>query len=104
MCRAYMAREGEQAAAAWKSVNLKPFIASLSMLGVRISPPKQDKSLKPRSSATMTRKFGRFLVPSEEAMMGNCVYSEDTRLKARRGRKITPGMRRTTNIRTQPEV
>ena len=55
-----MARDGEQAAAAWKSVKRTPLVASLSMFGVRISPPKHDRSLKPRSSATMTRKFGRF--------------------------------------------
>src|ERR1700712_150772 len=30
------------------------------MFGVRISPPKQPMSLKPRSSATMTRKLGLF--------------------------------------------
>ena len=30
------------------------------MLGVRISEPKQEISEKPRSSATMTRKLGRF--------------------------------------------
>jgi hypothetical protein len=55
----YMARLGEQAAAAWKSVNRNPLLASLSRFGVLISPPKQAKSLKPRSSATMTRKLGR---------------------------------------------
>jgi hypothetical protein len=54
----YMARLGLQAAAAWKSVNRKPLLASLSRFGVLISPPKQAKSLKPRSSATMTRKLG----------------------------------------------
>ena len=53
-----MARLGEQAAAAWKSVNRNPLLASLSRFGVLISPPKQAKSLKPRSSATMTRKLG----------------------------------------------
>ena len=58
---AHMARDGEQAAAAWKSVKRRPLVASLSMFGVLISPPKQDKSLKPRSSATITRKLGRFL-------------------------------------------
>lgn len=34
--------------------------ASESMFGVRISEPKEDRSEKPRSSATMMRKFGRF--------------------------------------------
>ena len=55
-----MAREGEHAAAAWKSVNRRPCLASLSMFGVLISPPKQERSLNPRSSATITRKLGRF--------------------------------------------
>jgi hypothetical protein len=63
----YMARLGEQAAAAWKSVNRKPLLANLSRFGVLISPPKQPKSLNPRSSATMTRKFGR-LDSLEESM------------------------------------
>lgn len=50
----------EQAAAAWKSVKrTPPFWASLSILGVRISPPKQPRSEKPRSSATAMRKLGR---------------------------------------------
>ncbi len=38
---------GEQAAAAWKSVNRNPLLASLSRLGVLISPPKQPRSEKP---------------------------------------------------------
>ena len=58
-----MALLGEQAAAAWKSVNRSPLAASLSRFGVLISPPKQERSLNPRSSATMTRKLGR-LVPA----------------------------------------
>src|SRR5699024_1880019 len=56
----------EHAAAAWKSVKrTPPLSASLSMFGVRISPPKQPTSENPRSSATMTRKLGRL-----EVMMG----------------------------------
>lgn len=54
-----MARDGEHAAAAWKSVKRTPCEASLSRFGVRISPPKQERSENPRSSATMTRKLGR---------------------------------------------
>ena len=79
-----MARDGEQAAAAWKSVKRRPLLASLSRLGVLISPPKQLKSLKPcirmsgvvhnlggerftKSSATITRKLGRFPTVALEA-------------------------------------
>lgn len=53
-----IARVGLQAALAWKSVNRVPFFGILSMLGVRISPPKHVRSENPRSSATITRKFG----------------------------------------------
>ena len=49
---------GEHAEAAWKSVNLSPSEAKLSMFGVSISPPKAEMSENPRSSATITRKFG----------------------------------------------
>lgn len=51
---------GEHAAAAWKSVKRIPDAARRSMLGVLISPPKQPGSEKPRSSARMMRKLGRF--------------------------------------------
>lgn len=62
----------EQAAAAWKSVNRTPCCAILSMLGVRISLPKQPMSEKPRSSATTTRKLGRLpmFAVSREAELG----------------------------------
>jgi len=54
---------GEHAAATWNDVKRRPLgsLARLSMLGVWISEPKQLQSLKPRSSATITRKFGRFV-------------------------------------------
>lgn len=53
-------RVGEHAAAAWKPVSRTPSFASLSILGVRISEPKQPVSENPRSSATMIRKLGLF--------------------------------------------
>jgi hypothetical protein len=59
MFSTHIARLGEHAAAAWKSVKRNPLLANLSRFGVLISPPKQLRSLKPRSSATMTRKLGR---------------------------------------------
>ena len=55
-----MARVGEHAGAVWKFVMRMPVSASLSRVGVRISPPYGDVSLKPRSSATTMRKLGRF--------------------------------------------
>ena len=66
----HIARLGEHAAAAWKSVKRKPLLASLSRLGVLISPPKQLRSLKPKSSATMTRKFG--LLGASSALLEDC--------------------------------
>ena len=53
-------RVGEQAGAEWKSVNRIPAWASRSRLGVSISPPNAPMSENPRSSATITRKLGRF--------------------------------------------
>jgi hypothetical protein len=53
---------GEHADAAWKSVKRRRPLARLSMLGVLISPPNAPVSEKPRSSATMTRKFGRVML------------------------------------------
>lgn len=56
-----IARVGEQAAATWnevKRVPPAPSTARASIFGVSISEPKQLQSLKPRSSATMIRKFG----------------------------------------------
>lgn len=51
---------GEHAAATWNEVNLSPpgALARESMFGVWISEPKVLQSLKPRSSATIIRKFG----------------------------------------------
>lgn len=57
----------EHAAAAWKSVNRSPSFAIWSILGVRISPPKQPTSEKPRSSATMTRKLGRLAMMNDSS-------------------------------------
>lgn len=50
-----------------------PAEAILSMLGVLISPPKQERSEKPRSSATMTRKLGRLGV----AIFVVCLVSKE---------------------------
>jgi hypothetical protein len=54
---------GEHAAATWKFVKRGALAsaARASILGVEISAPKHPQSLKPRSSATMMRKFGRGL-------------------------------------------
>src|SRR6516165_4006410 len=54
-----IARVGEQVGAAWKPVSRNPAYARASRCGVVISPPKAPRSEKPRSSATMIRKFGR---------------------------------------------
>lgn len=43
------------------SANMLLQRGSLSMFGVRISDPKHPASEKPISSATMMRKFGRFV-------------------------------------------
>ena len=43
-----------------QSVKRIPCEAGLTNFGVPVSPPKQDRSENPRSSATMTRKLGRF--------------------------------------------
>src|SRR5690606_24133383 len=60
-----MARVGAQAGAEWKFVSRSPFSASASRWGADISPPKEPRSEKPISSATITRKFGRFpIAPS----------------------------------------
>jgi hypothetical protein len=75
----HIARLGEHAAAAWKSVKRNPLLANLSRFGVLISPPKQLRSLKPRSSATMTRKLGLFgasLALSEGREFAMVVYRE----------------------------
>lgn len=55
-----MLRVGEHMEAVWKFVRRRPWgeAARLLMLGVWISEPKQPGSEKPRSSATMRRKFG----------------------------------------------
>ncbi len=52
-------RVGEQLTDTWKSVNLTPRVANASTCGVSISPPKQPRSVQPRSSATTKRMFGR---------------------------------------------
>lgn len=52
----------EQAAAAWKPVRRVPEKPSSSRFRVLISLPKQPMSENPRSSATMTRKFGLFAI------------------------------------------
>jgi len=51
-------RVGLHAEAVWKPVDLTPSPAIPFRLGVSISPPKHPRSLKPRSSATIIRKFG----------------------------------------------
>lgn len=58
-----MLRVGEHIDAVWKFVRRMPDeeVARESIFGVRISEPKQPGSEKPRSSATMMRKFGRLL-------------------------------------------
>ena len=57
---------GEHAAAAWKFVKHVPDFARRSMLGWRISPPKQPGSEKLRSSTRIMRKFGFFVFISLE--------------------------------------
>lgn len=71
---------GEHAAAAWKSVNRSPpSYANLSMFGVLISLPKAPTSEKPRSSATITRKFGRDMTTIQSSVetggtkLGGCL-------------------------------
>lgn len=54
-----MDRVGEHACAVWKLVMRIPSLDRRSSTGVSISEPYGLVSLKPRSSATMTRKFGR---------------------------------------------
>lgn len=69
----------EQAAAAWKSVNRTPCWAILSMLGVRISLPKQPMSEKPKSSATTTRKLGRlpiFAISRDAELEAGALHNE----------------------------
>jgi len=51
-------------------VKRNPLLANLSRFGVLISPPKQLRSLKPRSSATMTRKLG--LLDASLALLEDC--------------------------------
>lgn len=66
-----MLRVGEHMDAVWKFVKRIPLgpAARESICGVRISEPKQPGSEKPRSSATMTRKFGRLLGDGVDAMV-----------------------------------
>jgi hypothetical protein len=67
-----MERVGEHAAAEWKSVHIIPSSASLSRFGVRISPPKAPTSEKPRSSATMMRKLGLFVMTDDQSFEKGC--------------------------------
>src|SRR6516164_3945542 len=53
-----IARVGEQVGGV-KAAEPRPAKASASRCGVLISPPNAPRSEKPRSSATMIRKFGR---------------------------------------------
>lgn len=61
------ARVGEHKAVVWKRVYLRPFLASLSRLGVGICPPKVPHWPKPQSSIRMTSTFG---APAGASMTG----------------------------------
>src|SRR5215471_3534289 len=52
------ARVGEHSAVVWKRVYRRPFLASLSRLGVGTCPPKVPHCPKPQSSMRMRRTFG----------------------------------------------
>lgn len=94
----HIARLGEQAAAAWKSVNRRPLLANLSKLGVRISPPKQPRSLKPKSSATMTRKLGLLL--SSEDVLGVAAILQEKEAETKVGDKAISHVQTTAQYKS----
>src|SRR5215471_13750748 len=55
------ARVGEQSAVVWKRLYFRPRLASLSMVGVGIGPPKVLAAPKPTSSVMMSRTLGASL-------------------------------------------